>query len=291
MRNKKFVLLTLAPMIAFMTVFMLIPIIGGVIVSFMDYTPLRENNYFIGLYNYKKLIHDDVFFISFKNTLVFVFVTVAFNIVLALLLAQLTSTFKSNKVRSFFRLVFFLPCIAPMVATSVVWGRSILSTKNGLVNIILNSLGFSGINWLGDAGMIMISIVIYTLWVDVGYNTILFTAGIDGIPEEVYSAAALDGANGFEQFFYITLPLLGRTMTFVTIMTLISHFQMFAQFSVMLARSTPQNSGSVLTSYIYKTAFEYKDMGYASAISMTLFAVILVITIIQQRVQKVDWEY
>lgn len=137
----------------------------------------------------------------------------------------------------------------------------------------------------------MWSIVIFTLWVDIGYNIILFSAGIDAIPTMYYEAAEIDGASGWHKFRYITLPLLGRTFTFVSIMTLISHFQMFAQFSVMVLKSGPQNSGLVLTSYIYKMAFEIKDMGYASAISVVLFAIVFVIAIVQQRMNKVDWEY
>lgn len=101
----------------------------------------------------------------------------------------------------------------------------------------------------------------------------------------------MDGASGWQKFRHITLPLLKRTFTFVTIMTLISHFQAFAQFAVMAVRNGPQNSGLVLTSYIYKTAFETKDMGYASAISLALFMIIMVVSLIQQRANKVEWEY
>lgn len=291
MKNRKFVLIVLLPTLILMGTFIVLPIIGGLVISFMDYNPLMATNDFTGLQNYSKLIQDEIFWKALKNTLVFVFVTVAFNITLSLLIAQLVSTFKSNKTRSFFRLVFFLPCIAPMVATSVVWGRSIFATKTGLANIILNSLGMSSVNWLGDADILMASVIIFTIWVDIGYNIILFSAGLDGIPAELYGAAEIDGAGGIQKFFKITVPLLGRTLAFVTIMTLISHFQMFAQFSVMIAKSSPQNSGLVLTSYIYKTAFEYKDMGYASTIAMALFIIIMFITLIQQRIQKVDWEY
>jgi multiple sugar transport system permease protein/raffinose/stachyose/melibiose transport system permease protein len=291
MKNNKFAFIVLAPALIHIGIFLVLPMVGGLAISFMDYNPLNFINKFVGLDNYKVILQDATFYRALFNTLKFVFVTVGLNISLALITAQLVSSFKSNMTRSFFRMIFFLPCIAPMVASSIVWGRSIFSTKTGLVNMFLNSIGINSVNWLGDAKYIMISIIIYTLWVDIGYNLILFSAGIDGIPGEFYEAADIDGAGGLYKFFKITLPLLGRTLAFVIIMTLISHFEMFAQFSVMLQRTTPQDSGLVLTSYIYKTAFVNKDMGYASTISMMLFVIILIVTIIQKRLNKVDWDY
>ena len=291
MKNKKFVALILIPIFVHMSIFIIGPIIGGLAISLFEYNPLSSTNHFVGFDNFVKLAQDELFWKALTNTLVFVVVTVIFNIILSLAVAQFISMFKSNKTRSFFRMIFFLPAVAPLVASSVVWAKSILPTATGLMNIILRGMGLTEVNWLGDPNILMISIVVFTLWADVGYNTILFSAGIDGIPGEFYEAAELDGANGWQKFRYITLPLLGRTFTFVTIMTLISHFQMFAQFTIMAVKNGPQNSGLVLTSYIYKMAFEYKDMGYASAISMALFVIILIVTLVQQRANKVEWEY
>lgn len=291
MRSKKFVLAVLLPTFAFISVFLILPIFSGVAISLLDYNPLRSANAFVGFANFAKLMEDTTFWVSLRNTLVFVGGGVACNIIIAVVIAHFITTFQSGKVRAFFRLVVFLPCIAPMAASGLIWGKSILSTKNGLFNIILNSLGIGSINWLGNPEMIITSMIIYTIWADIGYNIILFSAGMDNIPDEVYQAADLDGANAFHKFFKITIPLLARTMLFVTIMTMISWFQMFAQFSVMLAKNTPQNSGLVLTKYIYQTAFQNKDMGYASAIAVALLVIILLITLVQQRLQKVDWEY
>lgn len=291
MKNKKFVLCVLVPIFLHLSIFMIGPILAGLAISLFDYNPLRDENFFVGLDNFSKLLQDQLFWTAMKNTMVFVLVTVFLNVCIALMIAQFISMFKSNKTRSLFRMIFFLPCVAPLVASSVVWAKSILPTTNGLANMVLRALGMPPVNWLGDPNILMISIIIFTLWADIGYNIILFSAGMDGIPTDYYEAAELDGVNAWQKFRYITLPLLKRTFTFVTIMTLISHFQMFAQFTVMALKNGPQNSGLVLTSYIYKTAFEYKDMGYASAISMALFAVILIITIIQQKMNKVEWEY
>ncbi len=292
MRNKKFVLLVLIPMCMHLIIFMFLPILGNVGISFFEYNPLRADNSFVGLDNYIKMLGDKVFIKALINTLVFVFATAVLNIIIALAVASLISQLKSNKTRSLFRMVAFLPCIAPLVAGSVVWLRSIFPTNSGLLNMVIKALGADSINWLGSSEYLMVSVILFTLWADIGYNIILFSAGIDGIPGEFYQASSIDGAGRWKQFKNLTLPLLGRTLTFVIVMTLISHFQMFAQFNVLAYKGMgPQQSGLVLTSYIYKTAFEHKEMGYASAISMALFVIILVITLIHQRLSKVNWEY
>ncbi|MCE5187639.1 MAG: sugar ABC transporter permease [Eubacteriales bacterium] len=289
--NRKFLLIVLVPVFAQVFVFMLLPILGTGAISFMEYNPLQTVNRFVALENYRALLHDDMFFTALKNTLVFTLITVFFNIIIALSTATLISQLKSNKTRSFFRMIVFLPCMAPIVASSVVWARSIYQTKGGLLNAILAQFGVDAISWIGDARYLMLSVIIFTIWADIGYNIILFSAGIDGIPQDLFQAAELDGAGRWRMFRLVTLPLLGRTMTFVSLMTLISHFQMFAQFNVLALKDGPQSSGLVLTSLIYKTAFVYKEMGYAAAISMVLFLIILLVTIVQQRLGKVDWEY
>lgn len=290
MKNSKFVLWIILPAFIYIGIFILIPIIGSILVSLMNYNPMRDHNAFVGFANYLSLFKDELFLKALFNTMTFVFVTVTLNIVLSLLIAYLITYFKSNKTRSFFRMIFFLPCVAPMVASSVVFSNAYFS-KYSIFNLVLSSLGMKTIAWLGDPRFVMISVIIFTLWVDIGYNIILFSAGMDGIPAYVYEAADLDGASEWKKFTRITLPLLGRSFFFVTLMTLISHFQMFAQFSVMIYRDGPQFSGLVLSRYIYKVAFELKDMGYGSAIAMVLFIIIFIISIIQRKADKVDWEY
>ena len=290
MKKNKFAYRVICPAFLYLFVFLGIPIVMGLVISFFEYNPLSSSNQFIGLANFQKMFSDENFQIAFKNTFVFTFVTVFLNIFLALLLATFISIFKSNKVRSFFRMVFFLPCIAPSVATSIVFGRSIYPTKTGLLNIVRKAFGFSSINWLGDPSKIMLSLILYSVWVDVGYNTILFSAGIDGIPKEMLEAAELDGAGSFKKFTKIIFPLLGRTFQFVVVQTLISHFQMFSQFAILVTKD-PNRAGLVLSKFIYEQAFSYHNMGYASAISMVLFLVILIISKIDQKATRVDWEY
>lgn len=291
MRNKKFIWAVMLPAMAHMCIFIIAPIIIGLVISFFHYNPLSSDNYFVGFDNFATLVKDDEFRIALKNTFVFVLVTVCLNIIMSLLIAQCISWFKSNKVRSLFRMIFFLPCIASQAATAVVFSRSIFPTTTGFLNVILNAVGLPSVNWLGDPKVVMISLIIYSIWMDVGYNIILFSAGIDGIPAYVYEAADLDGASEWVKFRKITWPLLGRSFQFVIVQTLISHFQMFTQFAVLILKDGPQNSGLVLSRYIYKTAFEYKDMGYASAISLVLFVIIMILSLIEQKRSQVDWEY
>jgi len=259
--------------------------------SLFDYNPLRSHNDFIGVANFLKLFHDPLFFKALKNTLYFVFATVPLNIAITLILAQFISSLKWQKLRSSFRVLFFMPCIAPLVASSMVW-KQMYNVRYGVINSLLEGvLNIPAINWLGTPALVIPSVILFTLWADIGYNIIIFSAGIDGIPTDFYEAADIDGASPLTKFFKVTLPLLGRTSSFVIAMTFISHFQMFAQFQVLATKGGPGNSGTVLTYLIYKTAFQNKDMGYASAIALALFVLIMIFTIIQQRVNRVDWGY
>ena len=291
MKNNRFVALVLIPAFALLTLFIVIPIMGSFFFSLFDYNPLRGSNPFLGLDNYRRLFKEEIYLISLRNTLVFVFVTVIVNIALTLVLGQLISDIKRKWLRNLILVAIFLPCVAPVANSAVVWSRSIYATRSGLINMVINALGAEPINWIGSPAMIMPALIIFTVWVDIGYNTVLFTAGIDGIPRDFYEAAEIDGAGPFLRFFRITLPLLGRIFAFVSIMTLISHFQMFAQFEIMARNGGPSKAGQVLTTYIYYSGFRAKDMGYASAISVTLFLLILVVTLVQRRLNRVDWEY
>lgn len=291
MRSKSFVAAVLIPVFALLLVFLVFPLLLGLGISFYDYNPLRAENPFVGLENFEKLTRDPVFFLALGNTLLFVAVTVTFNILLTLTLAQLITVLKSNKARSFFRMVFFLPCVAPLVAASNVWGGRIYSMQTGILNSIIKGLGYKPVNFLGNADLVMWSLIVFTIWVDFGYNTILFSAGMDAIPSTYHEAAKIDGASPWQTFLHITLPLLKRTFVFVTIMTLISHFEMFVQFMTLAQRGGPNNASTVLTLYVYKLGFINKDMGYASAVALVLFAIIMIVTLLQKRFTKVDWEY
>jgi len=281
----------LIPALALLALFIVVPIFGSFFISLYDYNPLRAKNVFLGLENYRRLFNDPVFIKSLRNTFVFVFFTVLINISLTLVLSQLICGIKRRFLRNIVLAAIFLPCVAPVANSAVVWSRSLFPTRGGLFNMLITVLGGTPINWVGSPLMVLPSIILFSVWVDIGYNTVLFTAGMDGIPKDFYEAADIDGAWALLRFFRITLPLLGRTFSFVSIMTLISHFQMFAQFEILAREGGPGKAGQVLTTFIYFSGFKAKDMGYASAISVTLFLIILVITIAQRRLNKVDWEY
>ncbi|MDR0655424.1 MAG: sugar ABC transporter permease [Treponema sp.] len=292
MKNTKFVIVVLTPVFLFMLVFQVVPIFLGLGISLFDYNPLRAENHFIGFSNFVRIAKDPVFYKAFGHTVYFVVLSTGFNIVLTLLIAQIISAFKRNKIRSLFRVIFFMPCVAPLAATGFIW-RMMYDKRFGLINMFFSSFfGIAPRAWLGEAGTVMNAIIVFSLWADIGYNILLFCAGIDGIPSDFYEAAVIDGAGPLSRFFKITLPLLARTMCFVLAMTLIFYFQTFAQFEVMQNNhGGPNDIGLVLSLLIYRTAFVSKNMGYASTISLALLALIMIFTIISQRLNKVDWGY
>ncbi|MCL1854694.1 MAG: sugar ABC transporter permease [Clostridia bacterium] len=292
MKKSKFPYLVLTPMLILLFLFVAVPIAGSFVISFFDYNPLRRGtgDQFIGLQNFVTLFQDEMFHTTLLNTLYYVFVMVGINLCMTLVIAQVLCTLTSNKWRSLFRVNFFMPCVAPLAAVAIVWQRTILPTKGGGLNMLLGLVGAQPMNWT-NAAMLMPSLIMLSLWADVGYNIILFIAGIQGIPEDFYEAAHIDGANAVQQFFKLTLPLLGRTLAFVVAMTFISQFQAFAQFSIIAKEGGPGRAGYVLSTYIYNVGFKVKDMGYASAISLALFALIMIVTVAQRRLNRVDWGY
>lgn len=291
MKKSKFPYYVLIPMLALLTLFIVIPIVASFAISFMDYNPLRQTgNRFVGFQNYLSLLSDARYIKALGNTFYYVFVMVVINLCVTLVTAALLCSLRSNKWRSLFRTLFFMPCVAPLAAVSVVWQKSLFGLK-GSFNMLIKMFGGKAIDWLGNASMVMLSILLLSLWADVGYNTVLFISGIQSIPGDYYEAAEIDGAGAIRRFFSITLPLLRRTFIFVSCMTLISQFQAFPQFEILAAGGGPNYAGEVLSTYIYYEGFTIKDMGYASAISVTLFLIIMVVTLIQQRFNRVDWGY
>lgn len=288
-REMRFVLIWLTPIVTVFVIFAVVPVVWGIVLSFYSYSPLSIHNPFTGLKNYNQLLGDSVFIKSVKNTLQFVFIAVPANLVTTLLIAVGINKVRSRFLRNTLRTMFFLPTIAPVSAAALIWA-TMYNTNGGLFDTILQSVGLPSVNWLGDPHVAMISIIITTLWADIGYNIVIFMAGLDAIPATFYEAAAIDGAGRWRMFRHITLPLLSRTSLFVTVMTVISYFQVFTQAQVM-TNGDPQNSTRVLTLHIYTTAFQYMDMGYASAMATILLLIIFVITLIQIKLGKSGWEY
>lgn len=291
MKNNRFVALVLIPGFLFLFVFAVFPVAYGLGISLYDYNPANSENLFLGLENYRRLIHDEVFGIAVKNTIFFCVVAVTANIIITLFLAKIISVIPSKRWKTLFRTILFIPCIAPMVGTSMVWKYGIVGTDGGVLNRILGWFGMDPKNWFLTTWQLLVIIIVYTLWADIGYNVVLFTVGIEGVPKEFDEAAAIDGAGPVRRFISIKLPLMGRTFAFVAIMTMANYFQMFAQFQIFAADGGRKNSAMVLTNYIYRMSFGYYDMGYASAVAAALFVIVFVVAMIQNKMMRTDWSY
>lgn len=291
MKNNRFTAAVLIPGFLFLFIFAVFPVIYGIGISLYDYNPLNIHNQFLGLENYRRLIHDEVFWKAVKNTFFFCIVAVTGNIVITLFLAKIISVIPSGKLRTIFRTILFVPCIAPAVGTSMIWKYGIAAADGGLLNRFLGLFGMAPKNWFLTTMPMMIIIIVYTLWADIGYNVVLFTAAIEGVPKEFEEAALIDGAGPVKCFLKIKLPLMGRTFAFVSIMTMANYFQMFAQFRVFAANGGRDNAVMVLTNYIYKTSFSSYDMGYASAIAAALFVIVFGVAMVQNRMMRADWSY
>lgn len=291
MKNNRFVAAVLIPGFLFLILFAVFPVAYGLGISLYDYNPANSQNPFTGLENYRRLIHDEVFWLAVKNTIVYCLAAVTANIVITLFLAEIISVLPSKWMKTMFRTILFIPCIAPMVGTSTVWKYGILGTDGGLMNKIAGLCGIAPKNWFLTTWQMLLLIIVFTLWADIGYNVVLFTAGLEGVPREFDEAAAIDGAGPVKRFLWIKLPLIGRTFAFVAIMTMANYFQMFAQFRVFAANGGRNNTAMVLTNYVFKMSFDSFDMGYASAVAAALFVLVFMVAMAQNKLMRSDWSY
>lgn len=265
-------------------IFMMIPIIMGLCISFTDYNGFNQFN-FVGLDNYIKMFQDEYFQISFLNNMLYTLVTVPCVIIMALLLAVAVNT--GIKGSGLFKTMYFFPTISSMVAVGIVWSMMFSPTK-GPINQVLQAMGFENTPmWLQSTSTALISVMIVAIWKQSGYYMVMVLAGLQSIPKQLYEAASIDGANAFVRFFKITLPMLSPTMFMVTILNIISSFQVFDLISIM-TDGGPGRSTNVLVYRIYQEGFQNSKFGYASAMAYFLFLVIMIITLIQFKKQK-DW--
>lgn len=287
-RQRRFVIIGLTPILIVFFVFSVIPIFYSFIMSLFNHSGFGQAP-FVGVDNYIQLMHDTEFLGSLKNTVIFVLIAVNANIVISTLMAVVIKSVKKRKLRSFFRGWFFIPAVIPIVALCYVWAI-MYQPSSGIINQMLALVGIAPVNWLTGSNTALIAIIITTLWCDLGYNIVLILAGMDSTPEMFLEAASIDGANCVQKFFRITLPLLSRNMLFVSMMTYITYFQAFAQIQIM-TKGGPNNATNVIAYNIYNYAFQYSQMGYASAMAMVLLGIILIISMVQFFCVKSDWEY
>lgn len=272
----------LSPNIIGFMLFTAIPVVQSLIISLYDWPTFGERK-FIGLQNYIDLFTKDPLFPKVMgNTSIYVFCYVALNIVLALAMALwLTNIRRGEKL---YRSVFFLPQVTPIVATGMIW-KWLFLPKYGIINNFLGIFGVPDINWLGTTGTAMSAIIIMSVWQGFGYNMIIFIAGLYAIPESQIEAARIDGAGKWQVFIKIKLPLISPSIFFAIVMTVISSFQVFDQTMIMTAGG-PANATNTLVLYLYNNAFTYLKMGYAAAMAWVLFAIIMIFTLLQMRLQK-----
>lgn len=239
---------------------------------------------FVGLENYKNLVQDKLLLQSFVNTFNYTIITVPVGVFLSLFVAVLLNS--KIKGKTIYRTLFFLPVVSAPAAVAMVW-RWIFNSDFGLINNSLKAIGLSGPNWLTNPKTALIAIAIVGIWSMIGYNMIILLAGLQEIPESYYEAADIDGAGPIRKFFSITLPLVTPTLFFVVITTLIGSLQVFDTIYMMVNKSNPAlpNVQSVVVLF-YRYAFEMNMKGYGSAIIISLFVVILLITAIQVKLQK-----
>lgn len=271
--------LFISPAVLLVSVFSYISIAFSLYISFFEYDIIMETHPFVGLENYAEALADSLVHISFRNTFVYVLVTVPAITIVSLLLAVLGN--QVSRGRSFFRTVFFIPTITPIVVTSMLWVW--LYEPNGGINKMLRALGIEGPNWLFDPNTALAAVIIMTVWGAVGYYMIIFLAGLSEIPQVFYEAAKVDGATPWHTFWHITLPLLRNSMIFVVVTLTIAAFQVFTQVFIM-TKGGPMNSTQTVQTVIYRYAFADFNMGYASAVSWLLFAVIFFFSAIQLKV-------
>lgn len=277
----------LAPALSAILVFFFIPVIAAFIISFTDFDIYTLGDYsslrFIGLKNYIELFNDPLFFTALKNTFYFVILAGPLSIAVSLSAALLLNS-KLVKFKAIFRLSYFIPVVTTLVAVAIVW-RFIYHPRFGIINYVLNFIGIAPIDWLGDPITAMPAIVLMSIWKNFGYNMIIFIAGLQNIPEDLYEAASIEGASSWQKFKSITLPMLAPTTVFISIITMIGFFQLFAEPYVM-TQGGPLNSTLSIVQYMYQEGFRWWNMGYSASIAFVLFFIIMIGTIIQLKVQK-----
>ena len=261
-------------------------IVASFLLGFTDWDLIRPPGW-IGLANYREMMGSDLFRTVLGNTLYFTALMVPTSVAGSLALALLIN----RKIRgiTFFRTVFFFPVVTSMIAVAVVWSW-LYNPEFGLINYLLREvLGIEGPAWLSSTSWAMPAIVLMTVWKGVGYNMLIFLAGLQSVPTELHEAAVIDGAGRFRRLISITLPILSPTTFFVLVITMIGSFQLFEQ-TYALTQGGPANCTLTLSYHIYQNAFQHLRMGYATAMAYVLFGVTFIVTLLQFRMQR-RWVY
>ena len=287
MNSPRVAWLFLAPALLVLGVFFLLPVIGALGLSLTDYDLYAladiRNLRFVALHNYWALLQRPLFWSALGHTVYFVAVGVPLSMATSLGAALLLNS-PLARCKPFFRTALFAPVVTTVVAVAVIW-RYLFNTKYGIANFVLGHLGVHPIDWLGDPHWAMPTIILFAVWKNFGYNMIIFLAGLQAIPPELYEAARIDGASAWRQLRHITLPLLGPTLLMVSILTLAGYFQLFAEPYVMTEGGPLQSTTSVLY-LMYDEGFQWWNLGEASAVAFLLFMIMFAVTAVMLRLAR-----
>lgn len=273
--------LFVAPQVLGITAFVLIPLCLVVYFSFHEWNVLANTFTFVGGQNFERFLTDPQIAPVMQATGVFSVALVFFNIALALMLAVMLN--RSLAGITFFRTLFFSPVVVSLVAWTIVWG--FLFQDNGGINGALEMVGIDGPNWLREGPTAMVAVVIVQLFKNVGLNMVLFLAALQGVPQELKEAASIDGAGPRTVFTRIVIPLISPTILLTFIITIVGSLQVFAQIAV-LTQGGPGISTTVLVYYLFQQAFLFGEFGYGSVLSLVLFAIVLLLTVVQWQLRK-----
>jgi multiple sugar transport system permease protein len=261
-----------------LTIFLVIPILASITLIFMKYDILSPPEW-IGLANIKQLLSDKRMLLVYRNSVIFVLGATFLNNLLGLILAMGVNRAMPGILRYVLRTAIFFPVLTTTASLALVW-KFLLTQDRGVVNYLLMQIGLSPVPWLSSSQWAIFSVILYDVWKSVGFLMVLYLAGLQGIPQSLYEAASIDGANRWQLNRYITLPLITPTAFFAIVISLIGAFQVFDNVWV-LTDGGPGDASRLIVLYIYEVGFRRFEMGYASAVSMTLFLVLIALTLIQ----------
>jgi multiple sugar transport system permease protein len=279
--------LFITPALIILGLFFLLPVIAALVLSVTDYDLYAladiRNLRFVALQNYWSLLQRPLFWSALGHTVYFVVVGVPLSLMASLGAAMLLNS-PLVRFKAFFRTALFAPVVTTVVAVAVIW-RYLFNTKYGLINYALDQIGMPTVDWLGDPHWAMPTIILFAVWKNFGYNMIIFMAGLQAIPGDLYEAARIDGASAVAQFRHITLPMLKPTMLMVSILTVSGYFQLFAEPYVMTEGGPLQSTTSVLY-LMYEEGFKWWNLGSASAVAFILFVIMFAVTATMLRLSR-----
>ncbi|WP_233120756.1 carbohydrate ABC transporter permease [Tessaracoccus sp. ZS01] len=274
--------LHLTPGMAGFFIFIVVPLIASLVISLYNW-PLYGEREFVGVENYVQLLSgaDPVFFTVLRNTAVFAIGYTIANLIICTGIAVWLHSLP--EWGGFFRILFFIPVVTPMVANALVW--RLMLQDNGLVNTLLGNIGITGPSWLGDGNWALVSLIMMSLWQGIGYNIVVLAAGLNNINPSVMEAARIDGTTAWSRFWRVTFPMLSPSLFFASVMTVIGGFKVFTQ-PYMLTKGGPGDTTNTIVLYLYRAGFSYDRLGFASAMAWVLFVIIMLFTALQFLGQK-----